>query len=333
MPPIDYEAIFEEAEVGIALNDPQTGTIGPVNARYAEMMGYDREALESMRVEEISAEDPSFDQEAAMSEIARALDGEVRRFDWLFERKDGSNFWGEVVLKRAEIGDSKRLLVFVRDVSTRKQYERELEERNARLDEFASLVSHDLRNPLSVATGRLELAADECDSEHLEAVARAHDRMGDLIEDLLDLARSGETLGETERVELPAIVESAWEGVEAAEARLDVETRRSVEADPDRLRQLLENLLRNAVEHAGPDVTVRVGELEDGFYVEDDGPGIPRPERGRVFEAGYSTADGGTGFGLNIVQDIAYAHGWSVEVTEGEAGGARLEFTGLGRAS
>ena len=67
----------------------------------------------------------------------------------------------------------------------------------------------------------------------------------------------------------------------------------------------------------------------DGFYVEDDGPGIPEGERERVFEDGYSTVEGGTGFGLNIVREIARAHGWEVRVTESAAGGARFEISGV----
>jgi len=96
------------------------------------------------------------------------------------------------------------------------------------------------------------------------------------------------------------------------------------------MQQLLENLLRNAVEHGGDTVTITVGGLNDGFYFEDDGPGIPENERNNVFETGYSTAKGGTGFGLSIVKQIATAHGWEICVTEGSEGGARFEIRGVG---
>jgi signal transduction histidine kinase len=84
----------------------------------------------------------------------------------------------------------------------------------------------------------------------------------------------------------------------------------------------------DAVEHAGQAVTVTVGDLENGFYIEDDGPGIPKAEREAVFDPGHSTSEEGTGFGLAIVREIANAHGWSVRVTGGAAGGARFELTG-----
>jgi signal transduction histidine kinase len=93
---------------------------------------------------------------------------------------------------------------------------------------------------------------------------------------------------------------------------------------------LLENLLRNAVEHGGSEVTVRVGAQPSGFYIEDDGPGVPDELREDIFESGTTTNAGGTGLGLSIVAAIAKAHGWSVEATEGTEGGARFEFAGVG---
>jgi signal transduction histidine kinase len=76
-------------------------------------------------------------------------------------------------------------------------------------------------------------------------------------------------------------------------------------------------------------VTVRVGDLGDGFYVADDGPGIPADRREDVFEPGYSTARDGTGFGLSIVRELADLHGWTVRATESESGGVRFEITGV----
>jgi len=204
-----------------------------------------------------------------------------------------------------------------------------IQQQRDRLEAFASVVTHDLRNPLNVAEGRLELAREEADSDHLDAVADAHGRMNDLIDDLLTLAREGTELKERERVELPALVSECWESVATAEATLVTETDRVVQADPSRLRQLFENLFRNSVEHGGDDVTVTVGDHEGGFYVEDDGPGIPAAERDDVFEMGHSTRNDGTGFGLAIAARVAEAHGWEVEAVEGSTGGARFEISGV----
>jgi len=223
-----------------------------------------------------------------------------------------------------------------RSVDARRRLRRrnhELAAQVDRLDAFASIVSHDLRNPLNVAQGRVTLARDETDDgtvrEHLDTVIRAHERMSDLIEDLLRFAREGQLIEEVESVDLPAVIQRAWTHVSTTEKTLVVETDRTIRADRARLEELFENLVRNAVEHGGDDVTVTVGDCAGGFYVADDGPGIPVDERAAVFEAGYSTADGGTGFGLKIVEQIVDAHRWDVRVTESETGGARFEITGV----
>ncbi|WP_255152489.1 hybrid sensor histidine kinase/response regulator [Halorarius halobius] len=212
-----------------------------------------------------------------------------------------------------------------------RERERELTRQNDRLAEFTSVVSHDLRNPLNVASGRLELAREECDSEHLDAVGRAHDRMEALVEDLLTLAREGGTITEVTEIDVATFAQSCWENVATGDATLVVDTDATIRGDGSRLKQLFENLVRNSVEHGGDDVTVTVGDCEDGFYVADDGPGIPPNERDQVFEAGYSTQPEGTGFGLSIVRQVAEAHGWSVRVTDGPDGGARFEITGVER--
>ena len=271
--------------------------------------------------------------------------------------------------------------------------ERRLEQQNERLSKFASIVSHDLRNPLSVASGRLALLRTESPhvDEHLDAMETAHRRMEELIEDLLTLALHGETEDDDERVDLATVAETSWENVETQGARLVVDTDGTLRANRGRLQQLLENLFRNSVEHGstgprsqaredsvehgstgsqtaeqsddslehgstgerlapnggteGHGVTVTIGSLEPdtsgrtngetgmrgsgGFYVADDGPGIPEAERGEVFEAGYSTSEDGTGFGLNIVAEVAQSHGWEIRVAESTDGGARFEFSGV----
>ena len=211
----------------------------------------------------------------------------------------------------------------------RRRTEERLRRQNDRLDRFASVVSHDLRNPLQVAEGRLELAAEACDTEHHEAIADALDRMDALIEDVLALARKGDGIDELEDVDLGSLTESSWESVDTEAATLLTETARAIRADRSRLRQLLESLLGNAIEHDGEDVTVTVGTLEEGFHVTDDGVGIPADERERIFDSGHSSSDGGSGFGLAIVREIVSAHGWEIRVTESDSGGTRFEITGV----
>jgi PAS domain S-box-containing protein len=206
----------------------------------------------------------------------------------------------------------------------------ELERQNERLDQFAGVVSHDLRNPLNVAQGQLEFGREGRDDPHLEAVARSLDRMEELVENVLLLAREGESALDTEPVGLRQALGSCREGVGSEEVTLVAATDRVVLADPGRLRQLLGNLVCNAADHGGA-ATVTLGELDagTGFYVEDDGEGIPEDDREAVFEPGFSTSSEGTGFGLAIVEKIAEEHGWTATVTEGTDGGARFEFDGI----
>ncbi|MFB6142423.1 MAG: histidine kinase N-terminal 7TM domain-containing protein [Halorientalis sp.] len=225
--------------------------------------------------------------------------------------------------------------VFVaRDVTDQKRRERELERKNEQLDRFASVVSHDLRNPLSVASGRAELALETGDLSHVEDVLDSLDRMESIIDDILTLAREGQTIDERHDVDLGEIAGEAWAHVDAPEATVRLETDLTVSADPDRLQRLFENLFRNAVEHGGASVTVTVGDDRDqgAFYVADDGPGIPADERETVLEHGYTTHEDGTGFGLAIVASIARAHGWDVAITESGSGGARIEVLNVAPA-
>ena len=203
----------------------------------------------------------------------------------------------------------------------------ELAEQRNRLDEFASIVSHDLRNPMNVAQGHLELARESGEDRHFEAVEGAHDRMERLVDEVLALSRRGDTVDDPAAVDLSAVAEEAWATVETPAMDLRVETDRRVVSDDRRLRALFENLFRNSVEHGGK--TVVVGATDDGFFVADDGPGIPPEDRERVFEGGYSTSPDGTGFGLPIVRRIAEAHDWRIRVTESDEGGARFEFSGV----
>jgi PAS domain S-box-containing protein len=227
-----------------------------------------------------------------------------------------------------EDGEVVGTLGITSDISERKQYEHQLERQNERLERFASVVSHDLRNPLEVAFGRLEFAQETGETEHFEALERALDRMDALITDVLTLARQGETVDDAQVVAIDEAATEAWALVETADATLSVDTDMHILADLGRLQELLENVFRNAIEHGGDDVAITVGAFADGrgFFVADDGPGIDPEDREAVFDSGFSTSDDGTGLGLSIVRTIAEAHGWSVRAAESETGGARFEF-------
>jgi len=275
----------------------------------------------------------------------------------------GGNSAGRVVLlhdlteqKRREEALRERELELERQKESLETQKSQLEHQNERLDRFASIVSHDLGVGDAVTV----------DAGTIEAIEASHDRMQDIIDDALTLARQGKAITATERVTLSTVAEEAWVNVDTAEGTLALAEDRKIDADRDRLLTLFENLFRNSVEHGQDDVTVRIGTFDGigrpdasgadarpsrsdgggqsnelrprnersaagGFYVEDDGPGIPEDEHNEVLEHGYTTSADGTGFGLTIVSDVANAHGWRLDVTDGETGGARFEIRGTGR--
>lgn len=270
------------------------------------------------------------DREAVVDAFRTVVEGEgstIEAVEYRHRVADGSYRWVESVTSTNTTPDG-HYVVNTRDISDRKAREERLKQTNERLDEFASVVSHDLRGPLNVASGRLRLAQDDCDSDHLTAVERALERMESLIDDLLTLARAGERVAEREWVDLETLATTCWRTVSTGDASLVTDIDRSIYADRSRLRQLLANLLGNAVDHGGEAITITIGEVDraSGFYVADDGTGIPADRRDRVFEGGYSSKQDGTGLGLTIVEDIATAHGWEIVLTESNRDGARFEI-------
>jgi PAS domain S-box-containing protein len=336
------EALFERSPNMIDIHDTD-GNILDANQRLAERTGYTQSELTEMKIWDL---DTRITPEEART-LWREMDPDDRRqLEGVYQCRDGSTFPVEVHIRRLDIEDDDLFVAISRDITEQTQREQELSAQNERLEEFASIVSHDLRSPLGVAEGHLELAGATDENEHLAKAADAVERSQALIDDLLTLAREGNQVDEIERVDLAEMAESSWETTETESATLDVTVTQTIQADRSRLQQLFENLYRNsvehgstssrpeaddAVEHGGEGVTVTVGAIDDGFSVADTGPGIPESEREDVFEAGYSTDEDGTGFGLRIVEQIAEAHGWDISVTESDQGGARFEVTGVSR--
>ena len=232
-------------------------------------------------------------------------------------------------------------LFLLQDVTEQKRRERELESQIEKLDTFASLVSHDLRSPINVANGFLEQTRETGDLEHLDRVEAATERMEEIIDDVLELAREGQTVTDPGAVSVETIAREAWEHTETKGATLSVDTDSTITADPERLTRLFENLFRNAIDHGVPDespaaLDIAVGVVDQStaratLYIEDNGIGIPAEKREQVLEDGYTTDAEGTGLGLAIVSEIADAHGWSVSVTDSDRGGARFELGGVSK--
>jgi PAS domain S-box-containing protein len=408
-----YEAIVETME-DVAYTVDESLTVTSVNDRVLAYTERPRDSIVGESIETLAAEmlvDPeNVERLAGVLESVVAGDSAGERLELGIELPRGT-VYAELEVTPLRVTDEsgttspRGAVVISRDVTERRDDQRELERQNERLEAFTSLVSHDLRGPLAVASGNLELVRAEVEHERLDKIARAHGRMSDLIDTLLTATRQGTAVDDPEPVDLDVVAEASWELVDTADATVEIDTGLTVLADESRLRQFFENLFRNGVEHGSTDgrpgaddpadvsatpagdfvrgsstaadhggettptdtgdddtgeadadtdetgVAIRVGRLDDGseeaagadegrdsdarggFYVEDDGPGIPPDVRDTVFEAGYSAKPNGTGLGLMIVREIADAHGWDVTVTDGSTGGARFEVRNVAFAS
>ncbi|MDB2272151.1 PAS domain S-box protein [Halorubrum ezzemoulense] len=330
----EYETVIEGLSDAVYVVD-EDGRFRYVNDEFTELVGYDTETIIGNTPSLIKDGNSVERAEHHLGRLLSSNGPETVTFEVTIQPRTGDPIVCEdhmcVLPYDGEEFDGS--VGVLRDITEHKQYEQELEAQNERLEEFASIVSHDLRNPLGVAEGHIKLAEGGDENGHpakaLDAIARSQA----LIDDLLTLAREGDQVDEVEAVDLGELAKKSWQSTETAQATLNVDESELIEADRDRLREIFENLYRNAVEHGGGDVTVHVGAMEDGFCVADTGSGIPESARDEIFEAGYSTADDGTGFGLRIVEQITKAHGWEVSVIESKEGGARFEITGIRKLS
>jgi PAS domain S-box-containing protein len=330
----EYKTLLETVEDGIfflAVDDVDDGKefrFERLNKSYEEQTGITTEDVRGKTPTDVFGDELGLELQSNYHRCAMARKPITYQEEVPVET--GARFWQTNLAPVVTDGEVTQIIGITRNVTERVERERQLRMQKEQLDEFASVVSHDLRNPLTVAQGRAKLLAEDDDSEHLKPLLQALNRMERLISDTLTLARQGQVVAEFDSIRLTDLVWSCWKTTATQEATIEIDDEITIRGDRSRLRLVFENLFRNAVEHGRVDVTVHIGCInEHGIYVEDNGSGIPEADRETVFEPGHSSASGGTGFGLTIVKRIAEAHGWDIEVHEGTAGGARFEFTGI----
>jgi PAS domain S-box-containing protein len=328
------EQVLETSPISIVVAD-RSGTITLVNERAAQVLDEDTETIVGQNVfaSEWEPTDANGDP----------ITVEENPFSLAFA---GSPTYGQRIcvtlpdderfvlrINTAPIrntdGDVAAVVATLEDVTAIDRRQRELAAKNRQLESLASVLSHDLRNPLAIARGYTDLARETGDLSLLEKVEVAHDRMEELIDSLLLLARRGQAIGPKEAVTLVASASAAWESVATGAATFEVGSGlEAVVADRVRLQQLFENLFRNAVEHGSESVTVTVGRLDtaDGFFVEDDGPGVPTLVEPLALAEYLDRIDVTEGLGLRIVNAIAEAHEWKTTVAPSRRGGLRFEF-------
>ncbi|WP_458187809.1 ATP-binding protein [Haladaptatus sp. NG-WS-4] len=324
-----FRTLFQTAPDPVFVLDAD-GQIQAVNDVFCRVTGLKRAAVRGKRLADIEAF-PNDSLEKLTTDVReRESDGDAPLYSITYTTTDGETRYAEINTAWTQFGSERPEVIGVfRDVTEHKRRKQELKDQNERLDEFASMLAHELRNPLGIAQGYLRVAELEGADDAFDEVRGALDRMEQMIDEMLDLARRPGVIEDTQLTAFHDIVEDAWSCVAPPDATLVLENVDSeISADIDRLSQVFENLFRNAVEHAGDDVSVHVERFPDGVYIEDDGPGIPSDEHDSVFESGFTTNDG-TGLGLSIVEQIIEAHGWEITVTEANGGGARFEITGV----
>lgn len=317
--------MVDSVGVGVGVYNAE-GRFIYVNQAYADLFDVSASAFVGQSLWDIvsSFEADSFDHYWNSFE-----DGETREAEAV-HAYNGHEIPVATITTQRTINDTPYHFGTIKDISARKQREQQIKRQNERLENFASIVSHDLRNPLNVAQGYIDLLQEDIDRDELALVDNALDRMDVLITELLELAQSDQQIGETTAVRLRPIIDAAWQHVATETAELVTpDGDPELVADESRLQQLFENLFRNAIDHAGPDVRVTVATTPNGFYVADTGPGIPDDERDKIFKTGYTTDGNGTGFGLSIVQQIVAGHGWEIQITDSDDGGARFDITGV----
>ncbi|WP_134670446.1 two-component system sensor histidine kinase NtrB [Halorussus marinus] len=328
-----YRTLVENAAEGMLTIDANSDIVY-ANPAIENILGYSPDEL-------IGSSKMKIIPERLQPVHAAALDSYVetgeRNIDWNgFElpalHKDGHEVPTLISLREHEHNGEQYFTGIIRDISERKQREDQLRDQKERLNEFSDILTHDIRNPLSVARGHMEIAQEEYDIPELEQIDESIERIDTLVEDVAALTKDGQAIGRTEQVDVKSCITEAWRNVMTEDAELCIATDIGViEADKSRMHGLFENLFSNAIDHVGNNVSIRVGRLSDqeGLYIEDTGPGIPDSIQDDIFEYGYSTSDNGTGYGLSIVEQIVNGHGWNITVTESDTGGARFEITGI----
>jgi PAS domain S-box-containing protein len=337
------EAIFASPLIGIiTLNE--SGSIESLNPEAERLFDCKANAAERRNIGTLV--DFGLHDDVGTGDMLRRLidhDGELREL--VGRRRDGSTFPIDFALAEMPLGARRMFVVFVRDISKRK--------RNERLkDEFVATVSHELRTPLTSIAGSLGLltggvAGDLSPSagKLLDIAYNNSQRLVRLINDILDIEKieSGNAAFDLKPVDLGTLVEQAIESnrgfADSFAVRMRLEpppVAATVEADGDRIVQVITNLLSNAIKFSPPQDEVVVACENRGAMVRvsvrDHGSGIPEAFKSRIFDK-FAQANGGglqrksgTGLGLNIVKQIVERHGGSVAYEAAAGGGTVFYF-------
>jgi PAS domain S-box-containing protein len=327
-------AIIDGMPVGfMALN--RFGLIEAINPRTQSMFKSAGDSLVGKPITQLIAApaEPALTferiQEAALGRTA----------NYQFRRMDGTTFPAEISLNSIRASKQEVLICNILDVSERYEIERMKQE-------FVEIVSHDLKSPLTALQGSLHLlghgtlgSLNDRGKELVDGMQQETKRLVRLVSDLLDIARMEAGHIELDRhlIDVAVVIDQAVKAVmlpakeKSIELRVDCQPM-EISADPDRLIQILINLLTNAIKFAPPQSEVTVSSTLDQDTLEievcDQGPGVPAESQSRIFERFHQVADQsrsnkeGTGLGLAICKLLVEAHGGTIGVESAAGTGA-----------
>lgn len=330
---VGHGSLVESIREGVFVLD-ESNRFVDVNPKACELLGVDpEERVVGRRARDVLAATPAvYERYADVVETDEVLTVETPRGTRSYDVR------ASPLLNDA--GRPVGRLFLVHDVTDRKRRERDLRRQNESLEEFATLVSDDLRELLVAAEDALATARANEDPEALASVSAEHERLRVLVENVLRLSRDAKTVEDVDWVSLAALARATFADVDVdttgVDLVVDVDVR--VRADRERLGFALAECFENAVVHGdGETSTIRVAVSTDahgsGFVVADDGPGFQPAARQSAFDAGFSTDPERTGFGLPIVRNVAHAHGWSVDASTSAADGVAVAFEGVATAA
>ena len=351
-----FASVFDSINDALFIHDAETGQVLDVNRRMLEMYGYaTREDVLATGIGMMSAGAPPYSLEDAHRWMRKACAAGPQIFEWSAKHRDGHTFWVEINVRHVKFGPNSRLIVSVRDVSDRKAAEEErrtCERRMLEAQKLESLgllaggIAHDFNNLLAAIMGNLDLALMALPKESpvrddLLAAGVSTRRAAELIQQML--AFSGQSRFVVESIDVAAMLHRTMQLIRTSmppntAVQLHVPPALpAIEADEGQVRQVLMNLVANAVdsmEDRPGAVALSAGVLDSRqlppwplwphaalppgtyvyFDVADSGVGIPADQLGKIFEPFYSTKFTGRGLGLPAVLGIVRGHKGAIQV-------------------
>jgi PAS domain S-box-containing protein len=336
-----FRTIFDSVNDAIFIIDADCGAIRDANERVTEMFGYTRDEILTMDVGRLSSGVEPHTQERALERIRQIGDGDTRIFEWCTRHRDGHLFWTEVSMRVAPIDGQPRVIVVVRDIGQRKEMEEALRrsETMSAMGTLVAGVAHEVRNPLFGMSALLDAYEVEMKYAQLTELSSSLRelvvRLTHLMRELLEFGRPVEIAPVPGS--LHDLIDDVVRSRTAAATKARVTLRNTIDGtlpavpmDRERLRQVFENVLDNAIQHAPSVRTVSIGAQEIAHAgrswiectIEDDGDGFAPADLVHVFDPFFTRREQGIGLGMSIVQRIVQEHSGRVTAGNRIEGGA-----------